>query len=269
LRLSALACSIGVLVTLGACAAAEERPSSKPAKTPSVGSRDLATTSAVAPAPSICDTEKGIVLFAPDRVFSCTEEEIFRCTGEYVFGVVNCTDAPIVVDKITFFDERNAGITFEPGLDEIPPRGSFTHKTFMRAPDRLRATLYGWAEADAVETLPSAVLAERPVTLGSPTYDLVMGRCQACDGVWESGLSGTPSCNCKTTDAGKDCSDGDDCQGVCLQTGIAPDSPGFVRPIGKCSDRRFVRGCKAIIDHGARNAPPEKTPTRSHAVCVD
>jgi hypothetical protein len=41
--------------------------------------------------------------------------------------------------------------------------------------------------------------------------------CKTCNGVWAvHGLSQTPSCNCRTTDGGKACRDGNNCQGMCI-----------------------------------------------------
>src|SRR6185369_11150285 len=42
--------------------------------------------------------------------------------------------------------------------------------------------------------------------------------CKRCDGEWISGMVGIPFCNCKTSDVGKVCHDGKDCEGYCIHT---------------------------------------------------
>jgi hypothetical protein len=52
------------------------------------------------------------------------------------------------------------------------------------------------------------------------------------------------SCTLKTRDAGKACSDGNQCEGFC----IANDGPG---PIGRCSSTTNRIGCYREVEHGA------------------
>ncbi len=68
--------------------------------------------------------------------------------------------------------------------------------------------------------------------------------CTAMSGTW--GKIGTRSyeqCNIHTTDAGKRCSDSDDCQGMCVN-----NDPLSVQ--GKCSDLRIVVGCQSFVENG-------------------
>ena len=101
--------------------------------------------------------------------------------------------------------------------------------------------------------------------------------CRACRGDWGvHGLSGVPSCNCHTTDGGKRCTDGADCQGMCV---IAPGDPerevvdpgppsrGFF--VGHCSDLMTVWGCNRLITRGTRAAGPAPLAEEPMMMCVD
>jgi hypothetical protein len=86
-------------------------------------------------------------------------------------------------------------------------------------------------------------------------------------------------------DAGKTCDDGDDCEGVCLfdkvdviqpakpttcdAQGACSGSSGLGRPLGKCSERRLVFGCRARIKSGASKEPPQSLPIHASPTCVD
>jgi hypothetical protein len=100
--------------------------------------------------------------------------------------------------------------------------------------------------------------------------------CKSCNGDWaRHGLAETESCNCRTTDGGKVCLDGNDCQGLCIAAPdpereiIVPGSPpsGYFR--GRCSDHATVYGCNRIIDHGTRARGPVLLTEPPQTICVD
>jgi hypothetical protein len=101
--------------------------------------------------------------------------------------------------------------------------------------------------------------------------------CRACRGDWGvHGLAPTPSCNCRTTDAGKRCTDGADCQGMCLAAAGAagreiveagPPARGFF--VGKCSEMVTVFGCNQLIERGARARGPVSLDEPQQMLCVD
>jgi hypothetical protein len=101
--------------------------------------------------------------------------------------------------------------------------------------------------------------------------------CRACRGEWGvHGLAGVPSCNCRTTDAGKRCTDGNECQGMCV---AAPEDPerevveagpparGFF--VGRCSELKTVYGCNHLIERGARARGPVPLADPPVMMCVD
>jgi hypothetical protein len=119
---------------------------------------------------------------------------------------------------------------------------------------------------------PAAATAEAPHP--APT---TAEACRACRGDWGiHGLMDTETCNCRTNDGGKRCTDGVDCQGVCVaSTGEperevvsnGPPARGFF--VGRCSDFVTVHGCIRIIDRGVRARGPAELGEPPGAICVD
>jgi hypothetical protein len=105
--------------------------------------------------------------------------------------------------------------------------------------------------------------------------------CRACGGDWgmhglSDALSETASCDCGTTDAGKRCTDGADCQGMCVANAdspeydpvdIGPPARGFL--VGRCSAFVTVFGCNALVDPGARAAGPVSVAEPPSVICID
>jgi hypothetical protein len=74
-----------------------------------------------------------------------------------------------------------------------------------------------------------------------PKREQAMRDCEKCNGQWgRHGLASVESCICRTSDFGKPCMDGDDCEGVCL----LKDSEF------KCSELVTVFGCYSYLPKG-------------------
>lgn len=100
--------------------------------------------------------------------------------------------------------------------------------------------------------------------------------CKACNGAWaQHGISQTFSCNCRTSDGGKKCSDGSDCQGMCITADTperdviepGPHPRGYF--VGRCSATSVVYGCNRIIDRGAATHGPIDLAEPPQQICVD
>jgi hypothetical protein len=100
--------------------------------------------------------------------------------------------------------------------------------------------------------------------------------CRSCRGIWAvHGLDEEESCNCRTTDAGKRCRDGADCQGVCVAAErpeteavvAGPPARGFF--IGRCSELMIVLGCSRIIERGATAHGPMLLAEPPPIICQD
>ena len=124
------------------------------------------------------------------------------------------------------------------------------------------------AVAPAAQSAPAA----RAVGGGEPTS---AEGCRACGGQWAiHGLIQEPSCLCPTSDAGKRCRDGGECQGQCLADDgerevTAPGPPARGYFVGKCARFRSTFGCHRPIARGALAAGPvvlDEPPTQ---ICAD
>jgi hypothetical protein len=121
---------------------------------------------------------------------------------------------------------------------------------------------------------PAPATAPAPVTHPPPT---TAEACRLCRGDWGiHGLLQTETCNCRTNDGGKRCTDGADCQGVCVAGADAPErevvSPGPPARgffVGRCSELVTVYGCIRIIDRGVRAVGPTELGEPPGAICVD
>lgn len=117
------------------------------------------------------------------------------------------------------------------------------------------------------------------------TVETARARCDQCQGEWRRwGMRGTLGCNCRMPDAGKECRDGDECQGSCLfHHGEIVEAPrpvrcgrpgckgrlGSVRFVGQCSERRMNFGLVTRIPSGASRDPPHPLPAHVPSVDVD
>jgi len=133
-------------------------------------------------------------------------------------------------------------------------------------------------EADVATAAPrpptppetSAVVSTWPLRASTPE------ECVACHGEWGiHGLSETESCNCRTSDAGKRCTDGNDCQGLCIADESNPEyelaacSAGYGFLVGRCSAFAGVFGCWAFIADGARDEGPVSIAEPPSVICAD
>ena len=87
-----------------------------------------------------------------------------------------------------------------------------------------------------------------------------------CRGRWgRHGLSRTESCLCRTTDSGKECRDGLDCQGECI---VDEGASGSGALVGQCSEFERVFGCWHRIPRGAaqRSGGSQRLPPK---ICLD
>jgi hypothetical protein len=119
---------------------------------------------------------------------------------------------------------------------------------------------------------PVTAAAARPASERPATEDA----CRSCNGLWGvHGLSQTPSCNCRTTDGGKRCRDGAECQGLCIAgdeperetVEAGPPARGYF--VGKCSETVTVFGCMRLIDRGALSHGPVPLAEPPAQLCID
>ena len=99
--------------------------------------------------------------------------------------------------------------------------------------------------------------------------------CKACNGDFgPHGIDSTPTCNCRTRDAGKRCRGKDDCEAECIgdlgdHEVTSPGPPRMGHRLGRCADFRTSYGCHVFLPpHGASPAPVplDQAPEQ---LCVD
>lgn len=104
--------------------------------------------------------------------------------------------------------------------------------------------------------------------------------CAACRGEWGvHGLAKIESCICRTTDAGKRCRDGNECEGKCLVNDQSPEfevtvaGTGANPPrgffVGRCSELVTVFGCNRYLEAGTLTRPPVPRDDLPVMLCVD
>lgn len=92
----------------------------------------------------------------------------------------------------------------------------------------------------------------KPPTTIAPTNK---ESCLATGGRWgRIGLSLNEVCNLPTFDAGKQCSNSNDCEGSCLAELSKEDwdkaAKGIVYTKGKCTAWKITVGCQAFVENG-------------------
>lgn len=100
--------------------------------------------------------------------------------------------------------------------------------------------------------------------------------CKRCNGDWgQHGIVQQESCLCRTSDQGKECRDGDECQGQCLLSDPAqeevvdqgPPRRGYF--VGRCSEFVQTFGCYALVLRGARRQGPVPLDEPPAQICAD
>jgi len=82
--------------------------------------------------------------------------------------------------------------------------------------------------------------------------------CEAKGGLWGPiGLSPEERCNLPTSDAGKECSDSDECEGYCVAE-LLPEEWSKSGVKGQCTAWRIVVGCITLVEDG-----------KAKGICID
>ena len=74
-----------------------------------------------------------------------------------------------------------------------------------------------------------------------------------------------PRLQLQTTDAGKECHDGDECQGLCLFRRYDNEA----REEGVCSETQRMSGCHAVVMKGQSQLKPRIPPPKKLPTCLD
>ena len=130
------------------------------------------------------------------------------------------------------------------------------------------------ADASASQPHPAGRIASN--TDPPPPRPQTKEECDACGGLWEvHGIAPAESCICRTSDGGKRCLDGRECEGQCLvdesvgfEVMNESDPPrGFFT--GTCSTYDTTFGCHFIIPSGVEELLPLPADEAAKHLCID
>jgi len=281
------------VLLLAACASAS--PPAAPAAPPVARVREAVPPAAAPPAaapPDVAELMCAGVEAGPEpairvrieaAILECPEGRLDRCHGESRFVVANCGAEPVRLQRLVFTRPGMPGgsMTVEPADGELVPRRSWTWTTqvFREASELLHV------EVVDMHGVPIRV-AEQPVVVLNPTREAALAACKACNGTWGiQGLVYRDACNCAARDAGRECRDGDACEGRCVFDRwevTAPAQPlrckgktcsarvaGIGRPVGRCSSRVALRSCHRLLQAGVAAQPEQSLPWGVSTVCID
>jgi hypothetical protein len=254
LALATALVAFGWLTALSALDAAAGPPVKKPVAAPVKSDKvDLKTVQ--------CPPDGGVVVVKRDIKLIC-KDEFHDCESDISLVAKNCTKEFLSFVKLEIYEHgrRNLVLEFSPP-SLVKPGDAWQEKIPWTTPGDLEAVVYfgppGGGSTDS---------ARGEVKVHNHGLEQARAACDACHGIWgKSGPNPRERCSCKTADANKRCTDGDDCKGQCMFDGY--DGKG--REIGHCSDSEHVSGCVKIVAKGQSQLEPRLPPPRKLDTCLD
>jgi len=224
-----------------------------------------------------CEGLDRVVVTAPNIELQCKDEHR-SCDGTVIFSLRNCTES--TVEFVEMQIRQGPGtLTFTPAESSVAPGAVWTkdYDVSRRGTHSVVAMLREGEELVSTDPVE--------LRIDNPAREAALKACEACNGRWDTrGLLRTEGCNCSTTDAGKECRDGDDCESACMFDRFEVVRPGsrtcdadgscvvqreLGRPVGRCSGSAMNFGCRARIQPGASTDPPVTLPWRAPVLCVE
>lgn len=207
-------------------------------------------------------------------VLDCPQD--FReCSGTIEVRVEHCGTGVARLHTVTLLSANVTGYGTYPVV--VTPGESRAMLVAFHSSGAAQSTsvLARLTHADGRESISSV-----QVVFRNPARDRAQRQCRACRGDWgRHGMLGYGSCICRTRDAGRRCTDGRDCEGICLQTGTERvvtrrcrtrdciEEYGM-RAVGRCSEFVGQFGCHTYIPDGARDRRPTLG-LEIHSACAD
>lgn len=227
-----------------------------------------------------CEGRPPVRIEVEPLVFTCPDG--FRgCGGDLRYRVLSCGDRPlrIVQAKVSVTGWDGAWLQeYEPA---VLRRGAVRSESSRVGREGRYMIVVRLVDDETNESHEASAF----VDAANPERDAAIAACTACQGTWGSwGITGYEGCNCATKDAGKQCRDGEECEGACLferfevvqpaskkcdAAGACVVTIGTGVPVGKCSAQRMVFGCKSVVPDRASHEAPVRLPGRAPYRCVD
>ncbi len=261
-----------ILAMLAGCTAPPPRHAQPPPVT--------AVPVAHPPDPCLGQPEEIIFTVTPEVDASCSDGDFRTCVAQLPLAVQNCRPATAILERIELSHEGVLGMRLDFGDRHLAHGERLEHSVRLSAGRyHITATV---RDDEASEPRPMAAL-QAQVT--NTALDDAQRACRECHGEWGAmGMLGRLGCNCRLADAGKECRDGDQCEGLCryhhteivqkpepvhCSSGRCTAQLGLGVDVGRCSERRSVFGCVSLIPKGASREPPHLLPARANHVCID
>lgn len=247
-----------VLLSVGSSLAAPPAPTAKPAAKPAP------KPAAPKPAemPKGCSPmESGFVMQPTEVALKC-DETWDKCESDIPLRAKNCTGEFQSVYRMEMYEKGRRSLELEFDPAPIVPNGSVWKEAIpWTSPGELEVVIYFRAPGSTSEqSVRSAI------HIANKALAQAKEACEKCSGVWgRYGVNHNQGCNCKTTDAGKECHDGDECQGLCLFRRYDNEA----REEGVCSETQRMSGCHAVVMKGQSQLKPRIPPPKKLPTCLD
>lgn len=234
------------------------KPGAKPVAKPAPPSKP-----APPPAPPACTSaDFGMSLLPTESDIKC-DDEWNNCSGEILVAARNCTSEFQSLVRVEIYEgaRKSQVLEYSPA-PIVPPQTVWREGIPWSQPAELELEVFFRPPGQSTGEQSSRVR----VRVTHKALAAAQAACGQCDGTWgRFGVNKVAACNCKTKDAGKECLDGEDCEGYCMFTRY--DTSG--REHGVCSETQKLTGCHNIIYKGASKETPVVPPVRKRPTCVD
>ncbi|MBN2801969.1 MAG: hypothetical protein JXR91_02625 [Deltaproteobacteria bacterium] len=204
--------------------------------------------------------------------------------------IENCNDAVLTLEKLTWSGEYNDGyesekwdkISMLENIIQLRPYTRLTVYVSMVSP-----STYHFEASTIIDDSTKSIQYHKSLARTKNVIAKAKAACRkTCNGKWDRfGIMQHEFCMCRTTDAGKECRDGRECESACLwKEWIANKEeiqcnpkPGYLCPrrlpkgthVGQCAEFFGLFGCTVRIPDGASdNGPVSRYEGVSH-ICVD
>jgi hypothetical protein len=182
-----------------------------------------------------------VPLVCEDGAYAKTSGWRGHCEARIPIAVKNVTGGSVVIQRVFVL----LGESMEPKAT-LAHGETWKGELTVSREDRYRVLFDvrypGWA------TFPLAV-----VEVVNPVRAKAIAACRKCRGTFgPNGLLGFDSCVCPSPDAGKRCTDGDQCVNGCMfDHFVTVGRSGLTRPVGRCARDDSHFSCKTPIPDGA------------------
>lgn len=219
--------------------------------------------------PALCGASERGVSFSLEssQVELACADGLRQCEATVVFRVRNCSGRRVTLQQAAL-QSAVGMLTLSFGDDWIET-GTQAWRSRRLHGDRDISAQVAFVAADEGGT---RFAGSAPLVVRNVQRAQAQAACAACRGLWGRwGMSQFEGCNCRTSDAGRVCEDGADCEAGCVLTGSRAVSRGMFVAVGRCAERRMNFGCRTLIEVGARarGPAPRALGAQRSRVCSD